>query len=286
MLKRLPQSSIDLMGREGYAPGVPVLTPEEVARYRAEVEGFPARHPEHVKKLNSAAHALCPWATDMGAAPGLVDVFEDLFGPDLVLRNVAWRVKKPDGNTFAGWHQDHLYLGEIDPPLVLGILALSDCDAARGCLRVIPGSHRWGTMPHEDYDDPTSILARGQRIAADIDETKAVDLTLKPGEMALIDTRVIHGSAPNNGPGPRIMALVSLQPTRAKRIDGARETGILVRGTDAYGNFDPVPRPDAECSEAALATWKEVAQRRGRFIFTGSALPMSENYGGDRRRSA
>ncbi len=53
---------------------------------------------------------------------------------------MAWRVKKADGETFAGWHQDSYYGSAV--PVVLGALALSECGSRQGCLRGIPGSHK------------------------------------------------------------------------------------------------------------------------------------------------
>jgi len=36
---------------------------------------------------------------------------------------------------------------------------------------------------------------------------------------------------------------------------------MLVRGVDTHGNFDDEPRPDAEWSETALASWAGVGER-------------------------
>lgn len=281
-MKILPRGAIESLERDGYLPGVPVLTSAEVSRARAALERFEGAYPEHVKKLTSDSHAFCPWVVDMASSPGMLDYFGDLYGDDLLLRNVAWRIKANDGETFAGWHQDHIYLGEMEPRLMLGILALSDCTAEQGCLRVVPGSHKWETLPHQDFDDPTSLLARGQQISADFDKSNIVDLVLRPGEMALIDTRVVHGSAPNLSNDRRLMVLVSMLATSAYRSDGGRETAMLIRGRDAHGNFDPVPRPEAECTEEGFRHWKRAASLRGKQIFQGSALKPSEGYGGDR----
>lgn len=268
--------------RDGYLPGVPVLSPAEVGRYRAALERFEGNYPQHVKKLTSDSHAFCPWVVDMASSPGMLDYFGDLYGQDLLLRNMAWRIKANDGETFAGWHQDHIYLGEMSPRLMLGILALSECNAEAGCLKVVPGSHKWDALPHQDFEDPTSLLARGQQISTDFDKSNVVDLVLRPGEMALIDTQIVHGSAPNLSDDRRLMILVSMLPTHAHRTDGGRETAMLIRGQDTYGNFDPVPRPEAECTEEGFRHWKGAASLRGKQIFAGSALRPGEGYGGER----
>src|SRR5204863_36468 len=169
--------------------------------------------------------------------------FEDLIGPNLRCWSMAWRVKNADGQTFAGWHQDSAYGAPI--PVVLGALALSDCGPTQGCLRGIPGSHRWGVLRHEESDDPKSILARGQYIVEEFDESRAVDFALAPGEMAMFDNSLIHGSATNFGPDRRFLLLVEMVPTWAKPAK-FRQPAMLVRGEDTSGNFEDERRPAAE----------------------------------------
>ena len=59
--------------------------------------------------------------------------------------------------------------------MVLGGLAPSECGVTQGCLRGVPGSHKWGVLRHEESDDPRSILAKGPYITNPLDESKAVD---------------------------------------------------------------------------------------------------------------
>src|SRR6185437_2390213 len=154
MPKILSQEQIAQFERDGFLPGIPVLSPDEVRYFRGRLEGFEARYPEHVKKLKSKSHLLCPWVVELAENKRLLDVFEDLLGPDILCWSMAWRVKKPDGKTFAGWHQDSVYL--------------------------------------------------------------PVDLTLRPGEMALINNAIVHCSGPNASSDRRIMVLVEMTPTKAR----------------------------------------------------------------------
>ena len=64
---------------------------------------------------------------------------------------------------------------------MLGALALAECGVQQGCLRGVPGSHKWGVLTHETSEDPKSILAKGQYITDPFDESKAVDFVLQPG---------------------------------------------------------------------------------------------------------
>jgi len=229
--------------------------------------------------MKTKSHLLCPWVLDIAEDPYILDVFEDLIGPNLRCWSMAWRVKKADGETFAGWHQDSFYGSAV--PVVLGALALSECGSQQGCLRGIPGSHRWGILRHEETDDPKSILARGQYITEPFDESAAVDFALRPGEMAMFDNSLVHGSAGNFGPDRRFLLLVEMLPTWAKP-PRVRQPAMLMRGVDTYGNFDDEPRPDGEYTETALANWGHVVGSRAKLLFEDSRYGPSEAYGGKR----
>jgi len=280
MAKLLSPTAAADFERDGFLPAIPVLSPEEVRYFRAAYERFEKRYPGHVKKLKSKSHLLCPWVVELASHPKVLDAFEDLIGPNILCWSMAWRVKEPDGKTFAGWHQDSVYL-PVKPILVFGTLALSDCSAAAGCLRVIPGSHKWAPLPHADSEDRDSILARGQYISAEFDKSKAVDLALRPGEMALINNAIVHSSAPNRARDRRMMVLVEMMPTQAV-LEGSRDSALLVRGVDEFHHFDADPRPDAEFSPAAQAAWKRVIDIRAKVIFADSELSPSVAYGGTR----
>ena len=76
----------------------------------------------------------------------------------------------------------------------------------------------------------------------EVDEDRAVDLVLQPGEMSLHHVLVVHGSGINQTQVPRHGYAIRYIPTYCKQI-GGRTTSLLVRGEDAYDNFDSVPRP-------------------------------------------
>src|SRR5262245_8916834 len=166
-------------------------------------------------------------------------------------------------------------------PLGLAGLALSECGVRLGCLRGIPGSHKWVILSHEESDDPRSILAKGQYITDALDEGKAVDFALRPGEMVMFDNSLVHGSGTNFGPDRRFLLLVEMVPTWAKPAR-VRQPAMLMRGVDTSGNYDDEPRPDAEWSPTALANWAAVISSRTQLIFEDSKVGPSEAYGGTR----
>ena len=280
MPKVLTDAQVRAFEEQGCLSPVRAMSAERARGYRQRFEALEARYPADIKKMKTKSHLLCPWVLEIAEDPHILDIFEDLIGPDIRCWSMAWRVKKADAETVAGWHQDSVYGSPI--PVVLGALALSECGAQQGCLRGVPGSHTWGHLKHEESDDPRSILARGQYIVDPFDEDKAVDFVLQPGEMVMFHNSLVHGSSVNLGPDRRFLLLVEMVPTWAERPRG-RESAMLLRGVDVHDAFDDELRPDGEWTETALANWKRVADARGRRLFQDSRFAPSEAYGGVRR---
>lgn len=283
MPKALTPQQIEQFHDQGFLSPIQVLSADEVAKYRAHLEAFEAKYPDDRKKLKSKSHLLCPWVADIARHPRILDVYEDLIGPDIFCYSMAFRIKNPDGRTFAGWHQDGAY-NPIRPILVIGALALSECSLAHGCLSVIPGTHKGATLPHEDTGDPDSILARGQYITGDLDTSNAVHLELKPGEIGLFHSEVVHGSQVNSTDQRRIVLLVEMMPTCVE-VRANRDTGLLVRGVDKFGNVDHDPAPRVEFGPDELAAWRNATRKTGKNVFAGSPLAPTEVYGGTRAAS-
>ena len=258
MSKILTRQQIDFWHENGYLEPVRFAPEDEMTSYVARLEDFERDYPEHVPKLDVKAHLLCGWANELVQNPVLLDIMEDLLGPNLLLTGAAFRIKPPDGRTFAEWHQDS-YVAAIKPFFCTATLALSEYSAENGCLRVIPGSHRWGTLPMSDTGDEDSILSRPYRVTSEFDEAQAVDVLMRPGELTLQHDHTIHGSRPNRSMARRIGLLADFTTPDARKESGERESAILVRGVDDYGNWRTDETPDGELDEAALAAWERGA---------------------------
>ncbi len=278
MPKVLSEDAVEQFHSQGFLAPVPVLSPEEVAYYRGRLEAFERKYPEDRKKLKSKSHLLCPWVEEIARHPHILDIYEDLIGPNILCYSMAFRIKNPDGKTFAGWHQDGAS-NPIRPILVIGALALAECSVAHGCLKVIPGSHKNGALPHIDTGNPDSILSRGQYISADFDESSAVDVVLQPGEIGLFNAEIIHSSPVNRASERRIVLLVEMMPTHTQ-ARAHRDTGMLVRGVDEFHNVDVDPSPKIEFGEAELAAWRKTTRKTGKNVFADSPLAPTEVYGG------
>jgi non-heme Fe2+,alpha-ketoglutarate-dependent halogenase len=83
------------------------------------------------------------------------------------------------------------------PPVVTPWVAFTVANAGNGAMEVIPGSHKLDQIPHRDTFAKHNLLTRGQEIAVEVDQSKAVRLDLEPGEISLHHVRLVHGSPPN-----------------------------------------------------------------------------------------
>lgn len=93
----------------------------------------------------------------------------------------------------------------------------------------------------------------------EVDEERAVDIILRPGEMSLHHIGIARGSKMNTSDRPRIGLAVRYITPEVVQDGLKRQIVPLVRGRDDYGHFDIVDPP----KEGALWTAiRDEAERR------------------------
>lgn len=191
----------------------------------------------------------------------ILDVVESLIGPDILVFHTTVWFKHPGTGDYVPWHQDATYFG-LDPyEHVTAWVALTESTRENGCVEIMPGSHSLGQRPHRDDRDQSAMLSRGQTLSIDLNESLAAPLLLSAGEVSFHHTLLMHRSAPNNSPEPRVGFGISFIPTRVRHTTKTRLSATLVRGVDNFGHFDPEPSPTAEASDAAIAAHADALSR-------------------------
>ncbi len=236
--------------------------PGEAAKaYRADVErtcaGTPGKSAPGAPSYRVKPYLLFPWAARMVREPAILDAVEDLIGPDILVFHTTLWWKTRGSAARVPWHQDGTYFGLAPFQHVTAWVALSPSNTGTGCVRVIPGSHHAGQLPHSDHRDPTLMLSRGQTVAADVDRGSSVPIELSPGEFSLHHTMAIHASDPNSGGDDRIGVGISYIPTRVRHVGPVRLSATLVRGQDSHGHFDLEPCPAADLDPEAVAAHRD-----------------------------
>src|SRR4029078_12459671 len=143
---------------------------------------------------------------------------------------------------------------------------MSPANKVSGGSEFVPGTHKQ-QVKHEDTFDQNNLLTRGQEIAVEVGESKAVFVELKPGQASLHHVLLFHGSEPNRSDDRRIGLAVRYIPTHLKQAVGARDWATLVRGKDRYNNFLPAHVPKRDLEPEALAFHKEVSEEQVRVLY-------------------
>jgi ectoine hydroxylase-related dioxygenase (phytanoyl-CoA dioxygenase family) len=115
-------------------------------------------------------------------------------------------------------------------------------------MRVLPGTHRDGVRAHGKSDQEGNLLSINQEVpVTPEEESRAVDLELRAGEMSLHDGALIHGSLPNRSERRRCGLTLRYVPPWVRQAEtnsqGRRWKAILVRGVDERHHFEALPRP-------------------------------------------
>lgn len=258
----LQAEEVDRFDREGVLFPIPVVSVEEASILQARFEQLEARDGGQLAATTrKKPHLLVPWLADLVRHPAIVGPVTDLLGPDLLCWSSLFFAKQAGEGTYVAWHQDATYWGLSEASVVTAWLAFTPSTPESGCMRVVPGSHTKEQLPHRLTGDTRNLLSRSQEIAVDVDESEAVDVVLRPGEMSIHHVRLIHGSEPNRADHPRIGYAIRYISARVRQLTEFRDSATLVAGRD-LGNFDLEPAPEGDFDEAAMGYHRRMLERQ------------------------
>ncbi len=231
---------------EGFSGPFRLYAPEEAAAYRArffEVLEQSEEHPVASKVNMSAWHHRYRWAYEIATKKAILDLVEPVLGPDIVLWAMHFWYKEPGNGKRIPWHQDGAYWHMHPKKNVTVWVALGPTFAENGCLRIIPGTHK-KTVDHDAIQDKDSWFANGLP-ASVIDESKALNLELEPGEAVVFNESTFHGSTANTSSIARVaFSLRFTSPDvkfeMEKWSNAERIRTYLLRGKDRFGLNDAI----------------------------------------------
>jgi non-haem Fe2+, alpha-ketoglutarate-dependent halogenase len=261
----LTQAQVEQYRHDGYLFPFAALSAAERAECNAGLARFEGWLGKPVNqgdfRWRSASYAILPWVDALVRNPKILDVVEDLIGPDILVYTATWFIKEAESPSFAAWHQDATYFG-LDPyEHVTAWVALSEAGAAAGCMEVVSSQERPRQFSHAALRLEHSINGAGQAIVKPFDEAGAVMMELPAGSFSLHHTLCRHRSPPNRASHRRIGLGISYIPAHCRLTGTVRMCARLVRGRDSGGNFDLIPPPEDELHPAALERHERVYGR-------------------------
>jgi hypothetical protein len=254
MGKRLTDAEVARYHRDGFLFPIDVFSPEEARGFRDRLETFERQEGRQFGKgHNFKPHLLFPWVDALVRHAAVLDPVEDIIGPGIRLFHFTIWPKSPGDPAYVSWHQDSTYFG-LEPAVhITAWVALTEVPVESGAVEVVPGTHTRGQLNHGQFADDRNLLSRGQTLTADFNRDDTVFMTLKPGQMSLHHTHLIHRSGPNLSNNRRIGFGISYIPTSATCRARAKQSAMLVRGVDRYGHFDDEPHPQVDYGPAEQA---------------------------------
>jgi ectoine hydroxylase-related dioxygenase (phytanoyl-CoA dioxygenase family) len=135
--------------------------------------------------MNFRSEALAGYVTH----PELLEIAEQVLGSDIRFWWDQGINKAPGAGSFIAWHQDNGYTQGRVAEYLTCWLALDDSDTENGGLLVIPGSHAGGQHKHE-WQGVHAVIS-------DVDESKAVPLDARAGDMLIFSSLLVHQTVGN-----------------------------------------------------------------------------------------
>jgi ectoine hydroxylase-related dioxygenase (phytanoyl-CoA dioxygenase family) len=119
-------------------------------------------------------------------------------------------VKGPEGGLPFAWHQDSGYVtAHGGPPDHLPYLTcwcpLDDATIDNGTVRIVPGSHRRGLVPHVRR-------AGSNDLSVEVDEAESVAIEVPAGSVVAFTSRTLHATGANRTATPRRVYLAQYTP--------------------------------------------------------------------------
>ena len=190
---------------------------------------MPASPLAAVRKVEQLV-ATDPLFGELARDPGILGVITSILGPDLKLFRDALMMKPAHHGSAKPYHQDSPYW-PIEPPDLCSVwIALDEATVENGCMRVLPGSHRWGMLEHKHLEDYQVEEDR-------LDLSGEVSVPLAPGGALFFHSLLLHATSPNTSDRPRRAMVLSYMSARSRytRDPATKPAYLLLQGREYPG---------------------------------------------------
>ena len=235
----LAQIADDIVGGKRPFPADNINQNVLVIDGKAEASGIHAMHKIH--------HVSCYISEFLARVRDsrLTDPIVDLLGPDILGLNNLYIWKAPKIGLGFPWHQDKWYFNhQYKTEMTVGTwTAIDAADRDNGCLYVIPGSHKYGILAHEDLEGSQQTEFK---IARDARDEDGVAVEVPPGAVVWFNNQLLHKSTDNHSGRFRRANVAHYISAKAERIPIKNVKNIRpvmwIRGKTYPKKMDPVYR--------------------------------------------
>lgn len=239
----LTSSEADFYQDNGYLHVRGLLTREEAQGYRQELHALAERLESHDSTWASIRAAdpgkrlritHCHDVQFYSAAfsrlivdPRLMRVAQGIIGPNVQLHHTKMFIKPPEVGSPFPMHQDYPYFPHEKHSMIAVIIHFDDAPVERGCVRVVPGTHKLGPLEAVGQDHHLSE----KRFPIE----QATPLPAQAGDAIFMSYLLAHGSGVNRSNEARTTILIQLRdPTdvQLNQKHASRGQGMMLAGID------------------------------------------------------
>jgi ectoine hydroxylase-related dioxygenase (phytanoyl-CoA dioxygenase family) len=237
--------------KDGFVLVKGLLSKSEAEAYRAECHALSDR-------LRARHQIDATWGSAMGAAgammaaktelyhchdvqfqsalfaqlivdPRFTDICAACMGSENVqLHHTKMFIKPPEKGSPFPMHQDKPFFPHDRDSMMAAIFHFDDAPLEKGCLRVVPGSHLLGDLPHE-------VDGNWHLDPAEYPVEDAQPVPAETGDVIFFSYLTIHGSGINSSQEARTTLLVQVRDPEdppSERVHLSRGQGMMLRGFD------------------------------------------------------
>ena len=159
-----------------------------------------------------------------------LDNVEKLIGPDIILHHSKLFLKPPGNGSAFPLHQDWSYFPTEKNSMIAAVIHLSESDEEMGCMRIVPGSHKLGTIEKTDGHS----FVKGVHDRYQLEDAEPI--IVGPGDVVFFHCCSLHGSLQNVSKRPRKTVLVQLYSGTDRVVEGNRHTNVqlVLRGVNHF----------------------------------------------------
>ncbi len=243
----LTQDQVDFYRENGYLLVQGMFSSEEAAHFREEAHALIARlqqlgeveatwesakevsmtktsllHCHNVQFHSASFTRLLVDDRLTSAAAQIID------SPNVQLHHNKLFIKPPEKGSPFPMHQDEPFFPHDNHSMIAAVVHFDDAPLEKGCIRVIPGTHKLGPIPH--------VREGGWHLPFDEYPLEAsVACPAKAGDVLFFSYLTVHGSGVNTSSEARTTLLMQLRDPAdppSQLVHLSRGQGMMLRGFD------------------------------------------------------